>query len=195
MKNTQGWVGSIVVLLLAACAGCGGDGGAGSGDMGAFEGTYSITSYTENTMGCDVEGPSVAADNPAGLTGVVVNFFVDVLTLQTCEDATDCAAVMAEAQANDTLPFFGGWVFETVEGNTANGRVISASGFGGNCNGRVVKFTLSLNDDGSIRMESRTQESNPFSADAEGRCNTEDAEAAADGTPCTELTVIEASPF
>lgn len=191
MKNDQGWVGAIGVLLLSACAG----GGGGGGGMDRFEGTYSITSYTENTMGCDVPGPSVADEHPGGLTGVVVNFFVDVLTLHPCEDAADCAAVMADAEANDSIPFFGGFIFETVTGNTATGRVTSASGFSDECNGSVVNFTLTLNADGSIRLESRTHESDPFPRDSEGFCATEDAEAAAEGTPCTELTVIEASPF
>jgi len=192
MKKFQVWVRAVGALLLSACAGGGGGGGGG---MAAFEGTYNVTSYTENTTGCEVVGPSVASEHPAGLTAVVVNFFVDVLTLHPCEDATDCAAVMADVNANDTIPFFDGFIFETVTGNTATGRVSSASGFGDECNGRVVNFTLTLNADGSIRLESRTQESDPFPPAADGSCDTEDAEAAAAGTPCTELTVIEASPF
>lgn len=183
--------------MLAACGGDGGGGGGGPQGFAPFEGIYEITAHTENTAGCDVEGPSVLGNNAPMLASVQISFFVAVLTLHPCDNLADCQSVAADAKANNVFPFGDGFVFDSVtsSGSVANGTMtFTGSASGGGCTGSVTKHTLTRAEDGSIHIESRTTPSGPFAEDSEGFCTTDDAAAAAEGQACTELMVLDAIP-
>jgi len=183
----------VIAMTLAAC----GDGGSGGGGFGPFEGIYEITAHTENTAGCDVEGPSVLGNNAPMLASVQIEFFVAALTLHPCDDLADCQAVAADAKANNVFTFGDGFTFDSVTsgGSVANGTMVFAGGASGSsgCMGTVTKHTLTRAEDGSIRIESRTTPSGPYPEDAEGFCTTDGARAAAEGQACTELVAIDAN--
>ncbi len=186
----------VAVGCVGGDGGGGGGGAGGGGNLSQFEGIYTITSYTENTTGCDAPGESILDEQDPMLANVAISFFFQpVLTTHTCVDLDDCRAVAADAEANNVVPFFGGFIFESASGTVANGKTITAgTDFETDqCQGSVVEHTLTLAEDGSFTLESRTTESATFAPDSEGFCNTEDAEAAANGQPCTEVVTIQAT--
>ncbi len=159
----------------------------GSGSLTDLEGVYSITTWTDNQSGCDAEGPSVAMGREPFFYIKSENFlgskFVNVVN---CADVADC---QAKATDKDTL-HLGGFAFE--EGSDSSGWTAhSAFGFGSNnmCMGDVSDVIMTSGD-GTVRIESRSTMSAPYT----GNCDDDAAaEAAAAGQPCSSLEVVTAT--
>lgn len=189
-----------MVSCLTACVGDGGGGGGSGGGMGfaPFEGIYQITSYTQNTAGCDVEGASVLADHAPMLASVQIRFLIAMLTLHPCEDLADCQAVTADVRANNVFPI-DGFTFSSVtrSGDGAGGTTtfVGTGSSTTECTGSVTEHTLTRGTDGSIHIESRATSMFTYPEESGGFCTTDDAKKAAAGLPCSEFTVLHATPI
>jgi hypothetical protein len=105
-------------------------------------------------------------------------------------------AACEERAAEDDTIFLDGYIFDSGSDSSGwKGSIIVAFGSGteGMCEGYVTDHVMTSPSDGVIVIESRTRESQPFARDGEDFCDTDDAQAAADGQPCTALQVVTAS--
>jgi hypothetical protein len=176
---------AIVVAALAGGAGCGGL----STDL---EGIYMITAWTENTAGCEAEGPSVLAGQSDAMFYVRAESFfgTDFVNVVLCADPQDCTTL-----ASGETILFDGWAFdEGGDGDGWRGAEALVSTNGGNeCSGSVSDDTMRSPVDGTVRIESRVRNTRTFAPDADGFCLSEDAIAAAAGEPCARFEVVTAT--
>lgn len=164
------------LLGLAAC---------GSDSLTGLQGVYTVTTWTQNSQGCEAEGSSVKDFHEPFLYVKSEKFigtkFVNVVS---CQDVAECHMM---ADDSDTL-HLGGFSFE--KGSDSGGWTThSAFGFGepDMCDGFVSDTTMTSAAD-TIRVEQRTVD-----VTYGGQCTDEAAEAAAAGQPCGELEVMTAT--
>ena len=83
----------LTVALFAT--GCG-------GSSSAFEGIYTVSTWTENDAGCDAEGPSVLANqNQTDFYIKLEKFFGEsFLNVKFCDDVADCQTLSGD---DDTI--------------------------------------------------------------------------------------------
>jgi hypothetical protein len=154
-----------------------------------------------NESGCDVEGPSVLEsmkDTHFVLAERVVlgERFLD---LASCKDDVDCASKATAIREGKPFALEFSFSFTSREsedvlgGMAAGGGGIGASE--GMCARSYSEHRLSMREDGSVRLESRTT-ALPETPAHDNQCWFEPAamKREAQGRPCTELTVIEATP-
>lgn len=167
-------------LVLGACGG-------GS----AFEGVYEASAWTENTAGCDAEGPSKLANESQTMFYIKLeNFFGEFLNIKFCADLATC---QEEAGDADTI-HLGSYTFE--DGGDDGWSVGWYSGFGdfdtGICDGDWVEAELTSSGEDGVRLEVRRTAAGGFMEDSDGFCDDDAGREAAEGQPCTELEVLTA---
>jgi hypothetical protein len=176
----------LVALTLAACG--------GDDDSSAFEGIYTVDSWTSNPDGCDAEGP------PAFEASNYTHFYIrfedflgeSFLNLVACEDLETCRSKAADT---DTLSFGSGFFFE--EGNDEDGWTNTSAfvfnlGEAETCEGTVGKATLIGEEGGSVRVEEESVTVTDVPLDGD-ECDDEAAKEQAEPKPCEELTVVTGS--
>lgn len=189
---------SFVLVAAALGSGCSDDhaGGGGSSELSKLDGLYTIDTWTENTSGCDVEGPSVL-DSHASLLGVgETNFFgYDLLVVIPCTDDQACA---------DAVPggvfaaLGGGAVFIEGQGDDASGwesNYIAYTIVDGECQGVYADVRFEALEPGRVALTSTSYDVVfPVESDKSGEeCTVETAAEVAKGQPCSGLTRITAS--
>ena len=199
---------SALFLVIGTVA-CGG--GPGSS---ALKGDYEVVSVTLNTTGCDSEGEATDTsdllDNgPDGIKGFIMvdscTFSIPGLGSDTwlqfisCSDLEECYE--RKCSSNDIQ--IAQFQFQSggdEEGWTTDGD--STSTFGNDedlCEGTYYTVTMSLEEDGSLVIEKRSYEVEPFAETPMGGsgdflwCDTEEAAKAAK-PDCVELEVVRAKP-
>lgn len=177
---------ALLALALAVASGCGGDDGT------AFEGIYSIDTWTENPDDCNSDGDSILADQTDTAFYLENANFLgsDFVTGTTCADVDACAMDAAESdfvllgfnfnEGNDT----DGW-------ESGAGAFLSNDGQGGPCTGAVFLQFMSSPADGVIRIETQNKEIVDLPAGSDGSCDTDVAIEMEPDLPCTSLEVIE----
>ena len=179
-----------VLILLTGCLN---NSGKGSGNSaGGLDGVYQLNHSTENTNGCDTEGPSVLETTPESFMALYSSQVLGypILASLNCVDTADCRQRVTDAREAGLF----GLLFSIVlEGNATegyHGEISSAWSVGADsCMGSLTEFTLDKTGDSTVQLEGRMTDSAPFPQDAEGFCDTEDIAAHIQGQPCVELMV------
>ena len=174
-------------LLIATAALLGACGG-GS----AFEGVYEATAWTENTAGCDAEGPSKLADEFQTTFYIKLeDFFGKFLNVKFCDDVAMCK----EEAGDDGTIHIGSFTFES--GGDDGWSADYYSGFGdfdtGICDGDYVEASIAPSGEDGVRIEVRRTEAGGFMEESDGFCDDDKGNDAAAGQPCTELEVLTAA--
>ena len=176
----------IMTLAMAAvAAGCGGSGS-------AYEGVYSVTTWTENDASCAAEGASVLENKTETFFYIKLENFLGTkfLNVKFCDDVGDCQTIAGD----DGTINIGTFSFES--GNDDGWSAGYYSGFAGQdnvCDGNWVDTTLSGDAATSIRLAVRRTPAGGFQPDNDGFCEDKDGEQAAEGQPCGELEVVTAT--
>lgn len=193
-----------VALNLAACGGGSDSDGACAGlteaDLQRWEGTYQLTSFTENQSSCDAEGPSILASQrePFFFLRRASALGRTYLWLLSCTDAADCADKRTKFDQSQTSFSFGPpsqILFQfTCSGTTGSvSATIATTGFSsadGTCSEpSISQDTLSRDADGNARVESREQIGDDYPA-VDGYCTTDAGSAASANKPCTHYRAL-----
>jgi len=175
----------FLALTVSLGAACGGD------FSSEFVGIYTLAEWTENSMGCDAPGDSVLSEQADKAAYVKVNDFfgVNFLSFQMCASVADCKAEAAEVDVA-----FGGPSFETGDDAAGwTGQTVSAFSAGDDCEGTVTAHALARTGTDGLSVRSERRDAASFPKDSDGFCDTDAAKSAAEGAPCVELTLIEAT--
>lgn len=169
----------VVALALAGCS--------GDGSITEHEGFYTVTTWTVNPQGCDVDGPSVAATRD-GFAYVRGESFLgsEFVNVMTCETAAECED---KARDPDTI-HLGGFTFE--DGSDGAGWTHHSSfGFMRDvaCEAMAFDTTLRSPSAGQLRIEHRTSAPATY-APTGGECTEDGAETASANQPCAELEAV-----
>ncbi len=183
----------VLLAALTSVAGCSGS------DTGAMRspverGTYEIRTWTVNPQNCDTEGASVLEkkghETSLGLSDAT--FFgmpyLHVNSFQSFGLGEDPGGMTSYNPSLDIQ-------FGEENANVLHGESVMAGSnpSGSDCVGSLTNHVLEYNaDEHSIRIESRTTKVT-FAKDAEGRCMTDGAKAAAKGKACSDLRVVTAT--
>ncbi|HET6612034.1 MAG TPA: hypothetical protein VFG83_08605 [Kofleriaceae bacterium] len=170
----------VLSLLSLALAGCGGD------DGSELEGIYTLASWTTNPDSCTEEGgPDIEAD---GYTHFFVRkdsfFGQSFIAAVMCADLEECRTKAAD---KDTL-YIGQFTFD--ENGDGGWTGTSTFLFGEDCAGTVSTFVLTGDPGVSVRIDSKGRAVTNVPKDSDGFCDTDAAEAQAEGQPCDQLTVV-----
>lgn len=177
-----------IALVLALSIGCGGDDG-----LTAFDGVYSIDTWTENPDDCNSEGASILA-NQTDMSFFVKDdefFGVEFISVVQCPTVADCAAEAASDSINLSLISFeegsdsSGW--------RGTGAFLGNDGMGSPCNGEVFVNLMTGPADDVVRIEIEHKEVVDFPAEADGNCDTDVVLAQESSFPCTSLEAFEGS--
>ncbi len=188
---------ALALACAAAVAGCQRQTVAGAAE--AWKGIYAIQTYTVNAAGCDGEGPS-ALDSLRDrfvLVFPATTMGQPRLGIMSCRDLDECRDKARRQAAGEMLS--GEFGYELVEIG-ADGRLsarYASTGFGSpdhkTCTGGSASDRALERAAGVLRLEERTRRARDYPADDEGACWTDRALAAAEGEPCSQLTVLTAS--
>lgn len=199
MGSTSGrMVKAAVVLACAAgLAGCRRQTVAGAAE--AWQGIYALRTYTVNAEGCEREGPS-ALDQlrdrfilvfPAETMGQ------PRLGVLSCRDLDECRDKARRQAEGEMLSGEFGYEFVAIGADGRLSARYASTGFASEdhktCTGGSASDRSLERADGVLRLEERTRRALDYPADDQGACWTDRAQAAAEGQPCGQLTVLTAS--
>ncbi len=171
----------------------------------AWRGIYQITHFSRNLNGCDEAGTDNRPISADGYFALFKQSFLGQQYLQiiSCENETDCREKYLK-MVSEQSGFFD-FSFSLFYGTDALGYKSKIEKAGSNmeyvngawvengCKGGREDLTLIKNTSSNeLELESRYHEAF-FEADAEGICWTDEGGAAAEGKPCSELTLLQGS--
>ena len=157
-------------------------GGCGGADSADLSGIYAVTSHTENTNACDVEGPAVTTPPYISFERQSI-FGVVYYTYSSCPDATGTGCT---GGGLFSLPFT-----ELIPGGR-KAEVSASSGVVPSCSLSYTVSTAILGADGALRIETRRyRETITIASDAE--CSSDAAKTRGTSMPCTSFEAISAT--
>ncbi len=176
----------VITLALGALmsGACGSD--------SAYEGIYTVTTWTENDASCDAEGASVLADKNQTIFYIKrENFFgTKFLNVKFCADVSECEALAGD----DGTINIGSFSFESGDDSGWSGGFYAGSaGQDGVCTGSWDMASLTGDPAVSIRIETTSTPAGGFPPESDGFCDDKRGEDAAQGQPCAALEVVTAT--
>jgi hypothetical protein len=174
------------VLGLVILAACGGD-SEGEPTLTSHDGVYTVDTWTQNSISCDAEGPSIADSLPPHFFIKNETFFGGFINLNVCPSIDECTA---DAQDDATL-HIGQWGFR--RGNDLDGWIDDSSfAFTSQdiCQATRVQSALTFTGT-TLRLEERSR-FGTF-APTSGDCADDDAFDATVASPCEEFEVVTAT--
>ena len=174
---------SLGCFVVAALAACGGGGGSSS----AFDGIYTLDSWTQNQTSCDTPG------GPAPFGSDNTHFFVrrdeffgeTVVNAIMCEDLETCRQ---KGNDRETI-YIGQFYFE--DGNDTDGWTANISYlFPPDCDGTVGRVKLTGTPGTSVTIRKEEVTVTGVGMDGED-CDEQAAEEQAADKPCESLELVE----
>ena len=186
----------LCLTIVAAVAGCAEE--PGLEEVAAtFEGVYALESFTENTGGCDEEGPSrlEGAEEPFLLVHGVKDKERIIVMALTCASPEQCSARAQALDARQPFSTAHDFVFNRSDDQSRLiGETISAGASNegdGVCRGGGVSNDLMSHPDAQrVLIESARTLSEDYPLDNQGFCTTNGALASIEGKSCGEFRVL-----
>lgn len=174
-----------VVSLALALAACGGDG------QSDFVGIWEPTAWTDNPTACDSPGTSVLEGRTGFFAVLDQKFFGQrFLSAVSCDDLEECRGLFGD---ENTL-HIGNYTFD--RGSDDDGwkgtTTYAFADQDDTCTGEVLAHTM-RDDGGALVIETIRTEVSGVPLDADGFCDTDEAEALAADAPCTGYEVVTMS--
>lgn len=173
MERTSTRLAGLAVVVMSGCS------GSGPPDI---RGMWQVATHTENTSACDAEGPAVV--DPPYINFVRESFFGQSwLTYESCDDP---AGTSCTGGGLFSIAYFD----EIEDGYRAE--VTSSSGSGTSCSLSYVESTAIVQEDGSLRIETRSK-SETITVASSDECTIDEARARKATMPCRNFEVITAT--